>query len=403
MDRRHSSLRRRPGIVRGSTVLPLLGLALAACGDGATAPPAAGTQALRFSVEMGFGGPYGPCRGAGEVPVKVTVTDQNGDPVPGLLVNLVATAGGGDFYLGYGVTSATGVVRDYWTLGRDANVLNVFEARGVDSETGAKVLYAADSLITQSRIAFRSFRDGNWEIYTMNADGSEVRRLTNNPASDLDPAWSPDGTRIAFASNRDGNYEIYVMNWDGTNLVRVTNHPAEDLFPAWQSGVIAFTSSRDGQYEIYTVAPTGANLGRQTQNGFHDVHPFGAYRASRPGGNFDIWSGITPLAAHPADDWEPASAPNLSRVAFSSLRDGNWEIYSMFASGTELQRLTNDPGEDRAPSYSPEASRIAFSTTRDGKAEIYSMNRDGSALQRLTMNEAHDNAPAWSGCTPFVP
>ena len=64
-------------------------------------------------------------------------------------------------------------------------------------------------------IAFSSTRDGNWDIYVMNADGSDLTRLTNATGADLAPAWSPDGRSIAFTSNRDGNAEIYVMNASG--------------------------------------------------------------------------------------------------------------------------------------------------------------------------------------------
>ena len=84
------------------------------------------------------------------------------------------------------------------------------------------------------RIAFQSDRDGNYEIYIMNADGSDQTRLTINPDDDaMFPAWSPDGTRIVFVSSRDGNYEIYVMNADGSDEVRLTDNTDDDMFPAW--------------------------------------------------------------------------------------------------------------------------------------------------------------------------
>jgi TolB protein len=86
-----------------------------------------------------------------------------------------------------------------------------------------------------SRIAFTSSRDGNNEIYVMDANGANQTRLTFNGASDSEPAWSPDGEKIAFTSSRDGNAEIYVMNSDGSGQTNLTNNPAEDWRPDWQS------------------------------------------------------------------------------------------------------------------------------------------------------------------------
>ena len=95
-----------------------------------------------------------------------------------------------------------------------------------------------------SKIAFNSLRDYNWEIYVMDADGSNQTRLTNNGACDMAPRWSPDGTKIAFDSDREGyqyvqrrkeygNFEVYVMDADGSNQTRLTNNPAFDESPSW--------------------------------------------------------------------------------------------------------------------------------------------------------------------------
>ena len=83
------------------------------------------------------------------------------------------------------------------------------------------------------RIAFFSDRDGNFEIYVMNADGTGVSRLTDEPGADALPAWSPDGERIVFVSDRSGNEEIFVMNADGTAVEQLTDDPADDVEPAW--------------------------------------------------------------------------------------------------------------------------------------------------------------------------
>ena len=84
-----------------------------------------------------------------------------------------------------------------------------------------------------AKIAFISERDGNFEIYVMNANGSGQTNLTNNAAYDSQPAWSPDGAKIAFTSERDGNGETYVMNADGSGQTNLTNYPRLDGYPAW--------------------------------------------------------------------------------------------------------------------------------------------------------------------------
>ena len=109
---------------------------------------------------------------------------------------------------------------------------------------------------TNGRIVFVSSRDGNYEVYSMNSDGSGQTNLSNNPAGELAPEWSPDGSKIVFTSFRDGNAEIYTMNADGTGQTRLTYNSATDSNPTWSPDgqKIAFRSDRDGgAFEIYTV------------------------------------------------------------------------------------------------------------------------------------------------------
>ncbi|MBI3410615.1 MAG: DUF1553 domain-containing protein [Planctomycetes bacterium] len=105
------------------------------------------------------------------------------------------------------------------------------------------------------QIAFSSIRDGDFEIYVMNVDGSNVRRLTKSPGIDTRPAWSPDGKRIAFTSNRDNNFEIYVIDTDGANVRRVTSHPERDDYAAWHPDGrrLVMVSERNGKHDLYLV------------------------------------------------------------------------------------------------------------------------------------------------------
>ena len=96
------------------------------------------------------------------------------------------------------------------------------------------------------KIAFRSNRDGNWEIYVMNADGTEQVQLTNTdtlpndfPVYNRNPFWSPNSRKIGFDSNRNGNYEIYVMDADGDNPTNLTQNPASDIGGSWVLGELA--------------------------------------------------------------------------------------------------------------------------------------------------------------------
>ena len=135
----------------------------------------------------------------------------------------------------------------------------------------------------EERIAFVSNRDGNSEIYVVNADGSGTTRLTNNDAGDGSPALSPDGQRIVFTSRRDDFFlEIYAVNADGTGLTRLTNNNAHDWRPAWSPDGrrIAFISDRDGNKEIYAVSADGSETAQLTNSDAY-VHDFASGRRTR--------------------------------------------------------------------------------------------------------------------------
>jgi pimeloyl-ACP methyl ester carboxylesterase len=220
-----------------------------------------------------------------------------------------------------------------------------------------------------SKIAFTSDRDG-YEIYVMNADGSNQIRLTNNLTFDGEPSFSGDGSKIAFTSVRDDvNGEIYVMNADGSNQTRLTNNPGSEGYPSFSGDgrKIAFLSTRDGNAEIYVMNADGSNQTRLTNN-----------------------SNV---------DSEPSFSRDGSKIAFVSDRlDFNYEIYVMNADGSNQTRLSNNPGFDVEPSFSGDGSKIAFTSEHDGRTEIYVINADGSNQTQLTTTMEGDNEhPSFGG------
>ena len=108
-------------------------------------------------------------------------------------------------------------------------------------------------------IAFTSDRDGNAEIYAVDANGERLTRLTNNESSDTGPAWSPDGKRLVFTSDRQGNTEVFVIDADGTDAINLSRDPGQDTDPAWSPDgeTIAFASERDGGQGIVLMHSSG--------------------------------------------------------------------------------------------------------------------------------------------------
>jgi Tol biopolymer transport system component len=271
-----------------------------------------------------------------------------------------------------------------------------------------------------SRIAFTSNRDGNFEIYAMNADGSGLTRMTNHLGWDDDPAWSPDGSRIAFRSNRDGNWEIYVMNADGSAVTRLTNNAAFDAEPEWSPDgtQIAFSSDRYVTnwgvrvWGIYIMKPDGSAVRAPTPPAgysYPDWSPDGqkiTFHSQRDGAAVyptdDIWvvnvdgSALTRLTNRDGFDGYAAWSPDGSQIAFNS----GFQIYVVNADGSAPRQI----GVGAKPAWSPDGLQIAFEDTRDGgpccstgyNVELYVVNADGSSPRRLTNHPAYDQQPAWS-------
>lgn len=265
-------------------------------------------------------------------------------------------------------------------------------------------------------ILFSSVRDGDWEIFTMNSDGSDERKLTDNLGYDWAPVWSPDGSQIVFTSDHlDGEIqqtgsfvngewvretieklqepEIFLMDADGSHLRALTDNLGVDGGPAWSPDgtKVAFHSDLSEMgTEIYSINLDGTGLHQLTQLGGHNWDP-----AWSPGGQRIAFGSLLSdwmLYAMDGDGeslqliegagvgWKPAWSPAGNQIAFSSKRNGNWDIFVMNADGTEVQQLTSHPADEHDPVWSPSGQHLAFGRALSGTVDILVMNSDGSGV-----------------------
>jgi TolB protein len=163
-------------------------------------------------------------------------------------------------------------------------------------------------------------KDGPSEIYTMNREGKELRRLTTDHSIKSSPCWSPDGSKIAFTSNRTGNPQIHLLDVATLNISRLTYQGNYNDGASWACGgakKIAYSSRVDGVFQIFTINPDGTDC-QQITNGS-------------------------------SDSVDPRWAPNGWVMVFASNRSGDYQLYTMFADGSNVQQLTHG-----APSQSPD-------------------------------------------------
>ena len=234
------------------------------------------------------------------------------------------------------------------------------------SATPAQTRGAASTSLS-GRIAF----DNHEDVWAIDADGTNLTRLTDSPGFDFDPSWSPDGTRIAFRSERSGDPEIWVMNADGSDQRRL----GAGLSPAW---------SPDGSKLAYSspgTEPCPPGRGLQC-TGLSIMNADGSDPHRVPnadGGEYPSWS------------------PDGGRIAFNSNFTGEHVMYVVQPDGSGLVDLSA-VGEGWQVDWSPDATQILFASGRDqtapGYDDIYVMRPDGSDIRRLTTQQAF--APVWS-------
>jgi Tol biopolymer transport system component len=268
-----------------------------------------------------------------------------------------------------------------------------------------------------SDVAFVSTRDGDYAIFAMNATGGGQHRLTeadvNTSSPDaiffqVEPAWSPDGTRIAFSSRREGSFDIYVMQADGSGTTQLTSAKEHDSYPSWSPDgrQIVFARDRD----IFVMDADGSNqhrisdpLSEESEPSWSPDGEWIAYVRRTPGTPVrDLWrshpdgSGRERLTNLASAVFGPAWSPDSQRIAFAAALDGSVsDIYSIRSRGGGLRRHTQSPDDAFEPSWSPDGRTIAFS--RGGAIATITL---AGNVEQLTDPEDNDSSPAWNPKPP---
>jgi len=230
------------------------------------------------------------------------------------------------------------------------------------------------------KIAFMSNRvtaanpEGDFELFVMGADGSHPVQLTSNALDDEYPAWSPDGSRIAFSRDFDPiegevDRDLFTMNADGTNQRNLTNSPTvQDQEPNWSANgrTIAFVSDRDGDLEVFTLRPSGSNVRQLTFNDAQEFRPDWSPDgrmvgfASDQDGDFEVvtmradGTGQRNLTDDDAPDGFMAWSPDGTKIVFNRFLAGeDADIFTMHSDGSDQVNRTENPAFDFDPDWQP--------------------------------------------------
>lgn len=349
----------------------------------------------------------------------------------------------GDFVL------TTGVLRlfqDDFMVPNEASAGNIVRLRVYDGPLSTTQVRALDRVANAvggggpQSILFSSGRDGNLELYTMNPDGSNHRRLTNNEVTEGGAKWSPNGQRIVYYRRETPTapYQVWIMNADGSGQTRLTNTTTNDQGVAWRpDGQKILFSRCNASFvcDLYTMNPDGGSqtplpaplnsandedLGNYSPDGSKIVFicatggtspvNYNICTANADGSNRQQFTNT----AEPVFNRWPVYSPDGTRIAFEQWTNvatiGTSDIFTMNASnGGAVTRLTNNLITDITPVWSPDGQTLATSSERESAfTELYTMNAtNGSTLARLTTNSVGDQISDWArhpkppGRTPF--
>jgi len=262
----------------------------------------------------------------------------------------------------------------------------VFETKivYVHDETNTKNLYLVDydgynrkrltntptynlfpSFIDSTNIVWTAYLRGKPDLYKGSIETGKSAIFVYSRAVQTSPAYSPIENKFAYASSKPGNMEIFTCDADGTNQRRLTFSGGIDTSPCWSPNgyQIAFISDRAGNPNVYIMDSEGANSRRLTFEG----------------------------------NWQdsPAWSPRGDRIAFTSRRDGKFDIYTVGPDGSGETRITAKPGNNQYPAWSADGMHLVFASESSGRSDLFLVRHDGSGLRQITTG-GMSRMPDWS-------
>jgi TolB protein len=217
-----------------------------------------------------------------------------------------------------------------------------------------------------NQILYTSFKGGRAGIYIHDLTRGQRQSLPAYPGLNAAAKFSPDGSRIASVLSKDGNPEIYISDLQGRNLRRITNHPSVDSSPCWSPDgqKIAFVSDRSGRPHLYVQDLKGGPLRRLTHQGSYNASP--------------SWS------------------PKGDKIAFSSNMDGSFKICVLDLNQETITIVSQEGGEAEEPDWAPDGRHIIYSSKVGGVHQLFMVDISDGRTIRLSSNRVHHLTPAWS-------
>ena len=262
------------------------------------------------------------------------------------------------------------------------------------------------------KIVFASTRDGNGDIYLMDDDGTNVRKITTSSGTAINPSLSRDRTKIIYASRKAGpSYDLFVVNADGTGDKRLTDSPEDEIEPDLSPDGRTILFTRAGS--VYAINSDGTGERRLTDAPGNSenasFNPHGdkiVFISDRGGSKFQVFmmnaDGSGQQALTDANlNTGPRFSPDGTQIVFVSKREGeNFSesgIFLMNVDGSNVHRLLpSSSAIDLEPAFSPEGERIVFTSNRSGgHFNLFTLHTDGTTATRLTNNRATDAFPCW--------